>query len=62
MFTFRLHSPDGDAPRRSDLPGPREGRRGAVLRRGRRYRVLDVVIFEEEDESPFVGLLQVEAA
>jgi hypothetical protein len=29
---------------------------------GRRLRVLDVVPFEEEDESPFVGLLQVEAA
>jgi hypothetical protein len=29
---------------------------------GRRFRVLDVVIFEEEDESSFVGLLQVEAA
>jgi hypothetical protein len=28
---------------------------------GRRFRVLDVVPFEEEDESPFVGLLQVEA-
>ncbi len=27
-----------------------------------RYRVLDVVLFEEEDGSPFVGLLQVEAA
>jgi len=24
--------------------------------------VLDVVTFDEEDESPFVGLLQVEAA
>jgi hypothetical protein len=24
--------------------------------------VLDVVLFDEEDESPFVGLLQVEAA
>ena len=29
---------------------------------GRRFRVVDVVPFEEEDESPFVGLLQVEAA
>ena len=28
---------------------------------GQRQRVLDVVPFEEEDESPFVGLLQVEA-
>ena len=29
---------------------------------GQRFRVIDVVPFEEEDESPFVGLLQVEAA
>jgi hypothetical protein len=29
---------------------------------GRHFRVLDVVPFDEEDESPFVGLLQVEAA
>jgi hypothetical protein len=29
---------------------------------GRRFRVLDVVMFEEEDESPFVGLIQVESA
>jgi hypothetical protein len=29
---------------------------------GQRFRVLDVVPFTEEDESPFVGLLRVEAA
>jgi hypothetical protein len=29
---------------------------------GRRFSVLGVVAFEEDDESPFVGLLQVEAA
>lgn len=29
---------------------------------GRRFRVIDVVPFGEEDDSPFVGLLQVEAA
>ena len=29
---------------------------------GRRFRVLVVVPFGEEDDSPFVGLLQVEAA
>jgi hypothetical protein len=28
----------------------------------RRFRVLDVVSFDEEDESAFVGLLQVEPA
>jgi hypothetical protein len=27
-----------------------------------RYRVVKLVPFEEEDESPFVGFLQVEAA
>jgi len=32
-----------------------------VIGAGRRYRVLDVVPFEEEHESPFVGLLKVEA-
>ena len=29
---------------------------------GRRFRVLDVVRFDEEDEPDFAGLLQVEAA
>jgi hypothetical protein len=29
---------------------------------GASFRVIDVVPFEEGDESPFVGLLQVEAA
>ena len=29
---------------------------------GQRFRVVDVVRFDEEDKSPFVGLLQVEAA
>ena len=29
---------------------------------GRRFRVVDVVEFDAEDEPPFVGLLQVEAA
>jgi hypothetical protein len=30
-----------------------------LIGNGRRFRVLDVVPFEEEDESAFVGLLQV---
>jgi hypothetical protein len=29
---------------------------------GRRFRVVDVVPFDEEDESPFMGLLKFEAA
>jgi hypothetical protein len=38
---------------------PGEGIHGSG---GQRLRVLDVVPFEEEDESSFVGLLQVEAS
>jgi hypothetical protein len=33
-----------------------------IADKNQRFRVLDVVPFDEEDESPFVGLLQVEAA
>jgi len=31
-----------------------------LLGPGQRFRVVDLVPFGEEDESPFVGLLQVE--
>ena len=69
MFRYRLHSPQVPAPLawRGDLgeatyavmikPGEE-----ILVGNGRRFRVLDVVPFEEKDESPFVGLLQVEAA
>jgi hypothetical protein len=62
MFRYRLHSPDGDDLGEATYavmihPGD-EVHVGA----GQRFRVLDVVVFEEEDASPFVGLLQVEAA
>ena len=59
MFRYRLHGPDGD-----DLGEATYAMmiRDKLLGAGRRFRVLDVVPFEEEDESPFVGLLQVEAA
>ena len=41
----------------------RRSRRPALIAgNNEHFRVVDVVPFEEEDESPFVGLLQVEAA
>jgi hypothetical protein len=43
---------------RWDLPKLAE----ILVGNGQRFRVPDVVPFEEEDESPFVGLLKVEAA
>jgi hypothetical protein len=62
MFTYGLHSPDGDdlgeATHAQMIKLGDESHLGA----GQRFRVLDVVIFEEDDHSPFVGLLKVEAA
>jgi hypothetical protein len=62
VFRYRLHSPDGDDLGEATyamLINPGEE---ILLGAGRRFRVLDVVSFDEEDESPFVGLLRVEAA
>jgi hypothetical protein len=33
-----------------------------IADRSEHFRVVDVVVFDEEDESPVVGLLMVEAA
>jgi hypothetical protein len=62
MFRYRLHTPDGD-----DLG---EATYAVMVKPGRKIhgsggqwlRVVAVVPFEEEDRSPYVGLLQVEAA
>jgi len=61
VFRYRLHFEDGsDAGEAtySVLVKPGEE---ILVGNGRRFRVLDVVPFDEE-ESPFVGLLKVEAA
>jgi hypothetical protein len=57
VFRYRLHSPDGDDLGEATYaimihPGD-EIHLGA----GQRFLVLDVVLFEEKDGSPFVGLL-----
>ena len=62
MFRYRLHLEDGfDAGEATYAVMIRPGEE-IHLGAGQRFRVLDVVPFDEEDESPFVGLLQVEAA
>jgi hypothetical protein len=62
MFRYRLHSPDGDDLGEATYPMLIKPGEEILVGNGRRFRVLDVVPFEEEDESPFVALLQVEAA
>jgi hypothetical protein len=62
MFRYRLHSPDGDDLGEATYAQMIKPGKEIHLGSGRRVRVLEVVPFEEEDESPFVGLLKVAAA
>jgi hypothetical protein len=62
MFRYRLHSPDGDDLGEATYAMMIKPGEEIHLGAGKRFRVLDVVPFDEEDESPFVGMLRVEAA
>jgi len=55
-----LHSPDGDDLGEATYAVMSKPDEEILVGNGRRLRVLDVVPFEE-DESPFVGMLNVEA-
>jgi hypothetical protein len=60
VFRYRLHSPDGDDLGESTYAVMTKPGEEILVGNGRRFRVLAVVPFQEEDQSPFVGLLQVE--
>ena len=62
MFRYRLHAPDGVDLGDATYAGMIKPGEEIIAGDNQRFRVLDVVPFEEEDEPPFVGLLQVEAA
>lgn len=62
MFRYRLHTADGDDLGEATYAMMIKPGEEILVGNGRRFRVIDVVPFEEEDESAFVGLLQVEAA
>ena len=62
MFRYRLHLEDGSDAGEATYAQMIHRGDEIHLGAGQRFRVLDVVPFEEEDESLFVGLLQVEAA
>jgi hypothetical protein len=62
MFRYRLHSPDGDDLGEATYAQMIKPGDEIFVGAGERFRVVGVVPFEEEDESPFVGLLRVEAA
>ena len=62
MFRYRLHLEDGSDAGEATYAQLIKPGEEILVGNGRRFRVLAVVPFEEEDESLFVGLLQVEAA
>lgn len=62
LFRYRLHTPDGGDVGEATYAVMINPGEEILYGNGRRFRVVAVVPFDEEDESPFVGLLQVEAA
>jgi hypothetical protein len=62
VFRYRLHSSDGDDLGEATYAQMIRPDEEIIAGDNQRFRVLDVVPFEEDDESPFEGLLQVEAA
>jgi hypothetical protein len=62
VFRYGLHLEDGSDAGEATYAVMIQPGEEILVGNGRRLRVLDLVPFEEEDESPFVGLLQVEAA
>jgi hypothetical protein len=60
MFTYRLHLEGGSDAGEVTYSVMIKPDVEILVGNGRWFRVLDVVRFEEEDESPFVRLLQVE--
>jgi hypothetical protein len=60
MFRYRLHLEDGSDAGEATYAQMIHPCDEIHLGAGQRFRVLDVAPFEVEDESPFVGLLQVE--
>jgi hypothetical protein len=57
-----LRSPDGDDLGEATYAMLIKPGEEIIAGENEHFRVVDVVPFEEEDESPFVGLLQVENA
>ena len=61
MFRYRLNLPDGDDLGVATYAMMIHPDEEIIACSNQHFRVVDVVPFEEEDESPFIGLLQVEA-
>jgi hypothetical protein len=55
VFRYRLHSPDGDDLGEATYAMMIKPGEEIIAGKNEHFRVVDVVRFAEEDESPFVG-------
>jgi hypothetical protein len=62
LFRYRLHSPDGDDLGEATYAMMIKPGEEIHVGAGQRFRVLDAVPFDDEDESSLAGMLKVEAA
>ena len=62
MFKYRVHLQDGSDAGEATYAQMIHVGDEIHVGAGQRFRVLDIVTFDEEDESPFVGMLKVEVA
>jgi hypothetical protein len=61
VFRYRLYTPDGDDLAEATYAMIIHAGEEIIADKNQHFRVVDVVPYDEEDESPFVGLLQVKA-
>jgi hypothetical protein len=61
VFRYRLHLEDGSDVGQATYPSMVKVGEELFFGGGHKFRVRDVVPFDEEDESPFVAMLRVEA-
>jgi hypothetical protein len=62
VFTYRLHLAEGSDAGEATYSVTIKPGQEILVGNGRRFRVVDIVPLTEEDDSPFVGLLRIEAA
>jgi hypothetical protein len=64
VFTYRLHLADGSDAGQATYSVPIKAGEEIMVGNGRRYRVVDVVPFDQDDDghvSKLMGMLKVEA-
>ena len=61
MFSYQIYTADGDEIGEASYIEMIKPGEEVLYGNGRRFRVLDVAPFAEEDESVFVAMLKVEA-